>query len=116
MKADPLISSIAHALHELVELKKAEFEWLKSHESAATRQDLERILHKIMIAQATLDASLAALTAAAANITAAVAAGNTATATPDTVVAAYQGGVDAITVALAAATPPVATPTPAAAK
>lgn len=63
-----------------------------------------------MIAQASLDASLASLTIAVNNAASALATANTQTSTPDAVVAAYQAGVDAQTVALAAATPPVATP------
>ena len=67
----------------------------------------KRKQHKeIMIAQATLDASLASLTTAVQNAANALATASTATSTPDTVVAAYQAGVDAQTVALAAATPP----------
>lgn len=75
-----------------------------------THQDVEKLIKAIMIAQATLDASLAALTTAVNNAAAAIAAGSPVTSTPDSVVAAYQAGVDAQTVALAAATPPAATP------
>lgn len=60
---------------------------------------------QIMIAQATLDASLAQLTAAVSAAAAALATSSTATSTPDAVVSAYQAGVDAQTVALATATP-----------
>ena len=89
---------------------------------------LERIIHILlewreqqrhqhyqnMIAQATLDASLANLTAAVNAAALALAAGSTTTSTPDTVVSAYQAGVDAQTVALAAATPVAPAPAPAA--
>lgn len=78
-----------------------------------TQEDLEHInerLKKIMIAQATLDASLTALTNAVNAAVAALATSNTATSTPDTVVASYQAGVDAQTVALASATPPPVPP------
>lgn len=77
------------------------------------RAELKHQHRENMIAQATLDASLASLTTAVQNAAAALAAGSPTTSTPDTVVAAYQAGVDAQTVALAAATPPAATPTPA---
>jgi hypothetical protein len=70
------------------------------------------LTESVMIAQATLDASLAGLTNAVNNAVAALATASTATSTPDAVVAAYQAGVDAQTVALAAATPPAATPPP----
>lgn len=59
----------------------------------------------IMIAQATLDASVAGLTSAVNNAVAALAAGSTTTSTPDTVVADYQAKVDAQALALATATP-----------
>jgi hypothetical protein len=75
-----------------------------------TKQDLAKAKKEIMIAQATLDASLAGLTTAVNNAVAAMAAGSPVTSTPDTAVAAYQAGVDAQTVALAAGTPPAATP------
>jgi phage I-like protein len=72
-----------------------------------------RLLKENMIAQATLDASLAALTSSVDNAVAALATIGTSTSTPDAAVAAYQAGVDAQTVRLATATPPV-TPAPAA--
>ncbi len=78
-----------------------------------TREDLEKLYKKIMIAQATLDASLASLTTAVSNAAAALAASSSSTSTPDSVVSAYQAGVDAQTVALASATPPAVTPPPA---
>ena len=71
---------------------------------------LEHEFRKIMIAQATLDASLTGLTGSVNAAVAALATNSSATSTPDTSVAAYQAGVDAQTVALAAATPPVVTP------
>ena len=80
---------------------------------------LLEILHvakKIMIAQSSLDASLAGLTAAVSAAAAALAAGDSTTSTPDAAVAAYQAGVDAQTVALAAATPTVAAAAKSAAK
>ena len=64
------------------------------------------IERKFVIAQSTLDASLAGLTSAVNAAIAALATANTATSTPDTVVSAYQSSVDAQTVALASATPP----------
>jgi len=69
-------------------------------------RELEHQYHKIMISQASLDASLANLTSAVNAAILALAAGNTATSTPDTVVSAYQAGVDAQTVILASNTPP----------
>lgn len=70
------------------------------------------LLELIMIAQATLDASLKGLTAAVDAAVAALAAGSTATSTPDTTVSAYQAGVDAQTVRIATATPPPPSATP----
>lgn len=75
------------------------------------RHEIKELKETIMIAQATLDASLANLTNAVNAAVLALAAGNTATSTPDTVVAAYQAGVDAQTVVLASNTPPPV-PTP----
>lgn len=75
------------------------------------KQQQQKQHEENMIAQASLDASLASLTTAVQNAANALAASSSATSTPDTVVAAYQAGVDAQTVALAAATPPAATPT-----
>lgn len=73
-------------------------------------REVIRELRKIMIAQATLDASLQALTTAVDAAVAALQAANGATSTPDTVVSAYQAGVDAQTVRIATATPPPPTP------
>ena len=75
---------------------------------------IEELTRTIMIAQASLDASLASLTTAVNTAVAALATISTSTSTPDAVVAAYQAGVDAQTVALAAGTPvtPVTPPTP----
>ena len=85
-----------------------------AHEILEELRHLRHEIHALkeyqMIAQATLDASLANLTNAVNAAVLALAAGNTTTSTPDTVVAAYQAGVDAQTVALASATPPVVTP------
>ncbi len=99
--------------------KHVEDEQRKSCSCSEIHQDLECLTHAIhkltntiMIAQASLDASLASLTGAVNAAAAALATNSTATSTPDTVVAAYQAGVDAQTVALAAATPAVATPPP----
>ncbi len=99
--------------------KHSDHDQRKSCSCEEIHQDLECLTHAIskltntiMIAQASLDASLASLTTAVNNAAAALATTNPATSTPDTVVAAYQAGVDAQTVALAAATPPAATPTP----
>ena len=92
--------------------KDSDDEPRKSGSSPVTHEDLEHLFHKlnqIMIAQATLDASLASLTGAVSAAVAALATNNTATSTPDSVVSAFVSGVDAQTVALAAATPPVAT-------
>ena len=44
------ISSLAFELRELNELKRAEFEWFKSHHGLATKQDLKEMEHKIMSA------------------------------------------------------------------
>src|ERR1035437_11096858 len=74
------------------------------------RKQIAELTETIMIAQATLDASLTGLTGAVNAAVAALSTNSTATSTPDTSVAAYQAGVDAQTVALAAATPPVVTP------
>ena len=70
---------------------------------------IKELKDSIMIAQATLDASVANLTAAVSAAALALASGNPVASTPDTVVTAYQAAVDAQTVALASATPP---PTP----
>jgi hypothetical protein len=70
------------------------------------REEQKRQHKEIMIAQASLDASLTGLTAAVNSAVAALATASTATSTPDAAVAAYQAGVDAQTVALASATPP----------
>jgi hypothetical protein len=101
------------------EQKHSEHEQRKSCCCSDLDQDLKHLtlaIHQltktVMIAQASLDASLASLTTAVNNAAAALASSSTATSTPDTVVAAYQAGVDAQTVALAAATPPAATPPP----
>ena len=67
---------------------------------------LNHKLHNIMIAQATLDASLKGLTVAVDAAVAALAAGDVTTSTPDTVVSAYQAGIDAQTLRVATATPP----------
>lgn len=65
-----------------------------------------------MIAQETLDASLANLTTAVTAAAAALAVTNPIASTPDATVQAYVAGVDAQTLALAHATPPpVVTPT-----
>ena len=78
------------------------------------RNEIHELKDSIMIAQATLDASLANLTTAVTAAAAALAVTNPVASTPDSVVSAYQAGVDAQTVALATATPPPApTPTPA---
>ena len=74
------------------------------------REENKQLKEHIVIAQATLDASLAGLTAAVNSAVAALATASTATSTPDAAVAAYQAGVDAQTVALATATPPPVAP------
>lgn len=87
---------------------------MTKHDDGFAREVLEEFRHlnsklkDIVIAQTTLDASLAGLTGAVNAAVAALATNNSATSTPDTVVAAYQAGVDAQTVALASATPPAA--------
>lgn len=77
-------------------------------------KEIKELKESIMIAQATLDASLAGLTSAVNAAVAALATANTSTSTPDTVVSTYQAGVEAQTLALATATPPpvVTPPTP----
>lgn len=70
------------------------------------RQSIKELKDSIMIAQATLDTSLANLTAAVTAAAAVLATSSTSTSTPDASVAAYQAGVDAQTLALASATPP----------
>ena len=78
------------------------------------RHSINELKDYFMIAQATLDASLANLTTAVTAAAAAMTVTNPVASTPDSVVSAYQAGVDAQTVALATATPPPApTPTPA---
>lgn len=78
------------------------------------KHSIDELKDSIMIAQATLDASLANLTTAVTAAAAAMTVTNPVASTPDSVVSAYQAGVDAQTVALATATPPPApTPTPA---
>lgn len=42
------ISSLTHAIRELSELRKNEFEWFKSHHALATKQDLENAKVQIM--------------------------------------------------------------------
>lgn len=81
------------------------------HKHETIPELLERVLlaqKEIMIAQATLDASVAGLTSAVNNAAAALAAGSSTTSTPDTVVSAYQASVDAQSLALATATPAAA--------
>lgn len=70
---------------------------------------IKELKDSIMIASATLDASVANLTAAVNAAALALASANPVASTPDTVVTAYVAAVDAQTVALASATPP---PTP----
>ena len=60
MNQEHEISPIVHAVRELVELKKAEFEWRKSHLHWVTNQDLDRLEHKIM---ATVTEAIAAFAA-----------------------------------------------------
>ena len=89
---------------------------MPDHNDEIARETLEELRHirrelkVLMIAQSTLDASLAGLTAAVSAAVAALATSQTATSTPDAVVASYQAGVDAQTIALASATPPVVSP------
>lgn len=78
----------------------------RDHEILRLLHELHHELHKIMIAQATLDASLKGLTVAVDAAVAALAAGDTTTSTPDTVVSAFQAGVDEQTLRIATATPP----------
>jgi hypothetical protein len=70
------------------------------------REEQKRQHEENMIAQATFDASLAALTAAINNAAAALAAGSTSTSTPDSVVNTFLAGVASQVLVLATATPP----------
>jgi hypothetical protein len=82
--------------------------WVKNKPDRDEEHLLHQVLHllkEIMIAQATLDASIQGLTTAVTNAAAALAASSSATSTPDTVVSAYQQAVDAQALALATATP-----------
>lgn len=45
---DDAVSLIARGLHELLEQKKTEFEWIKSHHGFATKSDLNEMEERIM--------------------------------------------------------------------
>lgn len=77
-----------------------------SYELRQLRHAIYELKESVMIAQATLDTSLANLTGAVAAAAAALATTNPTASTPDSVVTAYVAGVDAQTLALASATPP----------
>lgn len=89
-------------------------DWKLIDELRNLGHEFRELKDSIMVAQETLDASLASLTSAVTAAVAALATANTGTSTPDSVVTAYVAGVDAQELALASATPPPAV-TPAAA-
>src|ERR1017187_3738774 len=83
-----------------------------AYELRQLRHTIYELKESIMIAQATLDTSLANLTGAVNAAAAALATTTPTASTPDASVAAYQAGVDAQTLALATATPPGPVPPP----
>lgn len=53
-----IISSLVSTVKELSDLRKAEFEWFKSHANLATKDDLVKLEHKIMMTATQLETLL----------------------------------------------------------